>query len=200
MALTPLATAADLSARGIDVTDTFAVITQLDAASAAIRAAAGCAISRQTSTVTLWTESSRRIELPARPVVSVATVVLDGVTLTLNTDYVLRGSSLWSLGGAWQEPGSIPGALVVTFTHGFAEVPADIVDLTCALAGAGLAAVADGFAANTGKQYESIDDYRVGFAIGADAVVSVMELPDRTARSLRRRFGSGGAVSVGTIR
>lgn len=200
MALSPLATVADLSDRGIDTTDSDAVAAQLAAASAAIRDAAGCAISRHSSTVTMWTEASRRIELPSRPVVSVESVELDGVVLVDGTDYVLRGSSLWRLNGVWAHSGDVPSELVVAFTHGLLEVPADIVDLTCALAGAGLLAVADGFTANTGKQYESIDDYRVGFATGDDAVVSVMEIPDRTARSLRRRFGAGGAAVVGSVK
>lgn len=199
MALAPLATTADLSARGIAITNSTAITAMLAAASDAIRAAAGCSISRQTSTVTLWTEASRRIELPARPVVSVTSVTLDGVALTAGTDFVLRGSSLWRIDRPWQASGDIPSELVVAFTHGLAAVPADIVDLTCSLVGAGMAAIEGGFAANTGKQYESIDDYRVGFETGEDAVASLMELPPRTVASLRRRFG-GGAVSVGSAR
>lgn len=198
MAYEPLATAADLSARGIDTTNTLAVEALLDAASAAVREAAGCPISEQTSTVTLWTEASRRIELPARPVSSVATVVLDGETLTVEDDYVLRGSSLWRT-CQWQAQGDIPSELVVTFTHGYTEVPADIVDLVCNLVGAGMASVDEGYATHAGKQYESIDDYRVGYTTGSDAVSSVMELPERTVKSLRARFGTTSVV-VGTVR
>ena len=198
MAYAPLATAADLSARGISVDNVEAVEALLAAASAAVRDAAGAPISDQTSTVTLWTEASRRIELPARPVRSVASVILDGVTLVANTDYVVRGSSLWR-DCQWQAQGDVPSSLVVTFTHGLAEVPADIVDLVCNLVGAGLTAVGEGYATNAGKQYESVDDYRVGYATGADAVSSVMELPERTVRSLRARFGPTTVV-VGTVR
>jgi len=195
MALTPLATAADLTDRGIDTTNTARVTAQLAAASAAVRDAAGCAITLNTSTVKFGTEVSRRIELPARPVRSVATVTLDGLPVT---DYKLRGSSLWRE-IPWQARGDIPSELTVTFTHGYDAVPADVVDLVCALAGAGLAAVEEGFKAHSGIQSESIDDYRVGFTTGQDAVVSVMELPDRTRRYLRARFGSGGALVVGSV-
>jgi len=198
MALAPLAMAADLSDRGVTITDTAAVTAMLASASAAVRDGAGCAITRETSTVTLTTVPSRRIALPAAPVVSVASVTLDGVLLVSGTDYVVRGSSLWSLSGNWRAEWEIPGDLVVTFTHGMAEVPADIVDLVCSLAGAGLAATLEGYASSAGKQYESIDDYRVGYATGDDAVASVMELPERTKRSLRRRFGSTSLV-VGTV-
>lgn len=201
MALASLATAADLTARKIDVTDTVGVAAQLAAASSAVRAAAGCAITLQTSTVTLSTEASRRIELPARPVRAVASVTLDGVIFT---EWVLRGSCLWrnsptSYESKWQAFGDIPSELVVTFTHGFTEVPADVVDMVCSLAGAGLASIGEGFQAHTGVNSESIDDYRVGYTTGADAVVSVMDLPDRTKAALRKRFGSGGAMVVGSI-
>ena len=198
MAYEPLATDADLSARGISTENVAATAALLDAASAAVREAAGCPISEQTSTVTLWTEASRRIELPARPVRSVASVVLDGETLTVDDDYVVRGSSLWR-DCQWQAQGDIPGELVVTFTHGYAEVPADIVDLVCNLVGAGMASVTEGYASHAGKQYESIDDYRVGYTVGPDAISSVMELPERTVRSLRARFGTTTVV-VGTVR
>jgi hypothetical protein len=192
VALAPLATAADLSARSIDITNTGGVAAQLAAASASVRAAAEAPITRATSTVKLLTQVSRRIELPARPVVSVATVLLAGVPVT---DYSLRGSTLWRERD-WQRRGDIPSEIVVTFTYGLVVVPEDIVDLVCSLAGAGLAAIEDGFKAHTGTLNESIDDYRVGYATGADAVVSLMELPERTKAALAKRFGNGGATVV----
>lgn len=199
MALVPLATVADLSARGIDITNAPAVDAVLAAASAAVRDGAGCAITRETSTVSLLTSPNRRVALPARPVVSVASVALDGVALVAGTHYALRGSSLWSLSGEWRADYEIPGDLVVTFTHGLAEVPADVIDLVCSLAGAGIAASSDGYTTHAGLQYESIDDYRVGYATGADAVASVMELPERTKSALRLRF-SGSTTVVGSAR
>lgn len=199
MVLAPLATTADLSARGIPITNTSAIAALLESASTAVRGAAGAPITRQTSTVTMWTEASRRIELPARPVHGVTAVSLDGVTLVVGTDVFLRGSSLWRE-FPWQAHGDIPAALTVTFEYGYAEVPADVVDLVCSLVGAGLAAIEDGYASHIGVQSESVDDYRVGFETGADATTSLMELPDRTRRMLERRFGWSGPVIVGSVR
>ncbi|MCZ2261581.1 hypothetical protein [Isoptericola sp. QY 916] len=195
MALPPLASTDDLEARGIDTTPESRVAALLDAASAAIRHAAGCAVTRQTSTVTLWTEPSRRIELPAKPVHSVSSVVLDGEPVT---DYKLRGSGLW-LDGYWQMPGDIPGELEVTFDSGYDEVPADVVDLCCSLVAGGLASAEDGYDPKRGMGYERIDDYQYGMATGDDEVVSVMELPASTRDWLRGRF-AGGAAVVGTVR
>lgn len=198
MALASLAVTADLSARGIPTTDTAGVAALLAAAQAAVRDAAGCAISKETSTVTLSTEASNRLELPSRPVHSVAAVSLDGEALTVGTDVLLRGSALWLVDGPWQRRGAVPGEVVVTFTHGLETVPADIVDLVCSLVAGGLAAKAAGYEAHTGVQYESTDDYRVGYLTGDDAVASVMELPERTKRSLRKRFGSQVLVAGST--
>ncbi|GAB3166625.1 hypothetical protein GCM10027059_25860 [Myceligenerans halotolerans] len=195
MALTPLAAVADLQARGIDTSDTDRIDALLDEASSAVRDAAGSAISRSTSTVTLWTEASRRIELPARPVQAVATVTLDGVAVT---DYKLRGSALWR-DCYWQQPDKTPGELVVTFTHGYDPVPADIVGLVCSLVAAGLASADDGYDPKRGKSYERIDDYQYGMQTGDDELVSPMELPDRTRTWLRARFGTGSTV-MGTVR
>jgi hypothetical protein len=195
VALEPLAAEADLTARGIDTSNTDQTDALLAAASAAVRGAAGSAITRDTSTVTFWTEASRRVELPAKPVNSVASVTLDGVTVT---DYVVRGSSLWR-SHPWHQYGQVPGQLVVEFEHGYDEVPADIVDLVCSLVAAGQAAAADGYDPKRGVAYERGDDYGYGMATGSDEVVSPMELPAKTRAWLRRRFGSGASV-VGSVR
>lgn len=186
----PLATVADLTARGIETSNTALIEALLDAASSAIREAAGTPITETTATAKFPTPDSRRLDLPA-PVRSVASVVLDGEEIS---DWSLRGNSLWR--HRWQLPGDLPGEVTVTFTFGLTETPADIVDLVCNLVGAGIAHAEGGYEAKTGLAYESIDDYRVGYAQGADANVSPMELPDRTRRMLARRFGGGSAMVV----
>ena len=194
--MTTLASRDDLTARGIS----FPTITMADAllasVSDAIRDAAGCPISQQTSTVTLWTEPSRRIELPSRPVISVTSVLLDGIEVT---DWKLRGSSLWRE-IPWQCRGAIPSELTVTFTHGYATVPEDIVNLACMLTAAALNAAAEGFEGHRGLASEAIDDYQVGYTTGTDEVVDPIELPQRTRDMLRRRFGGSAAVVMGGIR
>lgn len=194
MATTQLATAADLSARGI--TGDYATLSALlDAATDAVRAEAGTIISRETSTVTFPTEASRRIELPARPVHAVTSVLLDGEAIT---DWHLRGTSLWRE-SPWQRRGAIPSELTVTFEHGWDLAPAAVVDIVCALVAGGLAAVAEGYDPKRRMSYERIDDYQYGLRTGDDEITSVMELPRRTTDLLRRRFGIGSAV-VGSAR
>lgn len=196
MALAPLATTADLTALKIDTSDADTIALLLASASSAVRDAAGVPISRKTSVATLLTETSRRIELPGRPIHTVSSVLLDGVAID---DYKVRGSALWRSGCYWQMPGDIPSEVTVTMDHGYAEVPADIVTLVCSLVAAGLAATAEGYDPRRGMSYERIDDYQYGMSTGDEEIVDPFELPKRTKDSLRARF-SGGAHVVGSIR
>lgn len=192
MALANLASTSDLTARGIDTSQTALVNTLLAVASATIRRAAGSPILTATSTVTVWaSDESAYLRLPGLPVRSVATVVRDGVTLAAS-DYKLVDGRLWrSCGwGYCNEPISV----VVTMTHGLATVPADIVDLTCSLVGAGLGAAAEGYAGHAGIVAELDGDYQVTYTRGAEAVATAMELPVATRRYLRANFGGGVAV------
>lgn len=196
MALNPLATVADLDARGIDTSDTTLADTLLESASAAVREAAGVPITETTATIKLATPHGRRLTLPP-PVRTVASVTVDGDTVD---DWALVGHSLWWSRG-WQAPGEIPGVVTVTLTFGLSEVPADIVDLVCNLVGAGVRHSEEGYAARkTGLAgwAEAVDDYRRSeqYAQNADQTSTPMELPERTRRWLRKRFGGGATVVV----
>lgn len=91
--------------------------TVLDTVSAIVRAEARLSFTRGTSTVTLYPVDGC-VDLPQRPVVSVDSVTRDGVTLVADTDYVLRRDRLYLNGSA---------AVSVTFTHGYASVPGDVL-------------------------------------------------------------------------
>lgn len=193
MTFAPLAVEADLQVRGIDVTNTALVNTMLDVASATIREAAGAPISRETSTVVLTCWGDSFLRLPGVPVVSVASVLVEGTAMT---DFKLvDGSALWRSQG-WGQP-LRPVTVTVTLTHGLTLVPADIVDLACNLTAAGIAeaaTLAAGGFFDPRVMVESIDDYRVQFTEGAAAVASVFDLPAGTRSRLRSRFGGGVGV------
>lgn len=186
MALTPLASTADLTVRDITVPDPTKAHELLMAASAVVRSAAGSPISQVTSTIDVvaW-PGERTIRLPGLPVQSVASVSKGVQTLT---DWVFTGSSLWRACG-WVY--AAPEPITVTYTHGLPEVPKDVVDLVCALTAAGLNAASEDYAIRSGVIAERIDDYSVQWAQGADAVSMAMELPPRTRHWLARRFGGG---------
>ena len=191
----PLATPADLEARGIDTTDSALVAALLDAASAAVRNAAGVPISETAATIELPSPTGRRVDLPA-PVRSVESVLVDGDPVE---GWRLVGRSVWRDAG-WQAPGAVPSVVSVTLTFGLATVPADIVDLVCNLVGAGVAHAASGYASRSSvvSERERIDDYEHSrqYAQGEEATSSPMELPPRTVSMLRRRFGGSARVVV----
>lgn len=193
MALDPLATVADLTARGlvVDNTETGIVTVYLDVASTAVREAAGCPISQTTSTVSLEGEEGLWLRLPGPPVTAVASVLLDGA---LVTDWRLRSGRLWRAAGWTGCDG--PSEVEVAYTHGLPTVPSDIVDLVCRIAAAVLIShrsEEDGTGiAAADIRAERIGDYAVTY--GDTGLITDVELPDYLRERLAARFGGGFAL------
>src|SRR5690554_6893721 len=167
----------------------------LDAASSSVRDAAGSPISRGTWTITWPGQPGQWTTVPIQPVVSVQNVKLDGVDVA---DCKLVGGRLWRARG-WRN-GCEPAEITATVTGGLDPVPADIVDLVCAMVDAGLARMEDGYETRSDLAYVSVDDYREGYLTSAgERLAGVMELPEATRRRLAARFG-GAAVVVGAAR
>ena len=134
--------------------------------------------------VTLPGNWSHVLELPQRPVTAVSSVVINGATSpsaswklidnrlflssgSFQPDYgtmYLGGPNLWgpagstagpqATGATWQGP---QAQIVVTYTHGFAEVPADVSNVV-----AGLVALA--IASPVGVQSEMIGGYKTVYS------------------------------------
>ncbi|MFJ4863402.1 hypothetical protein [Streptomyces sp. NPDC088748] len=195
MALNPLAGIEDLSKRGLSVEPEETAITEvyLDVASTAVREAAGTPISTTTSTVTLEGETGPWLRLPGPPVSSVATVKIDGVTVT---DWRLRSGMLWRAAGWTSCDG--PSEVEATYTHGLPTVPADIIDLVCRMAAAALVSYraqedGSGLAAGKSVTSERLGDWAVTYA--ADGRISEMELSASWTERLAARFGGGAYLA-----
>ncbi|MGW3674633.1 hypothetical protein [Streptomyces sp. NPDC005166] len=188
MALAPLATVADLTARGVtvDPSEVAAVTLYLGVASTLVRDAAGSPISATVSTVKLEGRGGRLL-LPGSPVTGVSAVLADGVAVS---DYRLLSGALT------RACGFAEGCeFEVTYTHGLSAVPADIVDMVCRLAGQELAALRSGEASSRAITTERIGDYSVTYS---DAETGTMLLTDFQRARLAARFG-GGAVVVRSL-
>lgn len=189
MALAPLAEAADLDLKGVDVSNGVLVDLMLNAASWIIREAAGSVISQVTSTIKLMAPAGRWMLLPG-PVSAVTAVLVDGDAVT---DWKLLNGMLFRSCG-WQ-PWCEPVEAQVTLTHGYAEVPADIVNLCADLAKLGIeAAGKKSTPANVVAVSYSVDDYTERLQYSEQARTA-MELPDVTKAWLAQRFGSGVYVT-----
>ncbi|MFB4320668.1 hypothetical protein [Actinomadura sp. 21ATH] len=202
MALAPLATTADLDARRIAWDDEQLAETYLGVASAAVRDAAGVPISRVTSTVALYGDGSSWLRLPGPPIVSVTSVVLDGETVAPDGDggYALIDGRLFRPYG-WGVCAPVPRPVTVTYVHGLAEVPADVVDLVCRMAATAIVLAGEeddgsGLAVSN-IAAERLGDYAVTY--NGESGTTEMELSDRTRSRLSNRFGGAGAqvVTVG---
>lgn len=192
MALDPLT--ADLGDRAVPAGASAGLIAEmLAAASAEIREAAGAPISQATSTIKLRGADSHWLILPGGPVSAVDAVLLDGATIT---DWRLLEGRLWRANG-WS--GCEPVEVTVTMTHGYVEVPEDIVSLCrdLALAGINAATSETGSRAGVQSEQEAIDDYShsTTYVTGDEATAGIMELPERSRLRLRQRFGGGAYVT-----
>lgn len=193
MALEPLATIEDLEALGVTVEDDerTAVERYLAVASAAVREAAGCAISRTTDTVALAGQREARLALPGPPVTAVEAVEIDDAPVA-GWRLSRPRASLYRAAG-W---GGEDTEVTVTYTHGLAPVPVDLVDLVCRIAASALVAhrsSGDGGGLAAGDvRSERIGDYSVTY--GDTGLITEMELPDYLRARLRARFGGGASV------
>ena len=193
MALTPLAGMPDLLAHapaGFSP-DMSKALAKLDAASDAVRDAAGSPITQAESTVRIVAAGCGSwLDLPGKPVVSVSSVTIEGEPVT---GWRLLGSRLYRA-GEWAHGG--PVEVQVTMVHGFAEAPADVVALVCDFAIAALLNESGARAGVTSQGY-SIDDYRENLAFdqGPHGTSSVIELPAGTLAMLRQRFGAAAFVT-----
>ena len=193
MAIDPLATAADLTARNITVPDGMDADTVLQSATDSVRDAAGCPITVATSTVTLVADDWRELDLPGGPVSSVASVEVGGEAFTdyRKIDSTLYASRPWSY--------CLPVEVTVTYTHGYPIVPTDIVDLVCAMAA--MAFKADGDYGSTGQlQSLKLGEYSETYThVRGSESASPVAIPDTVRDRLRVRFGTTVAV-VGSRR
>jgi hypothetical protein len=199
--LAALATTADLDDRNIIVPAGMFAPTVLDSASSAVREAAGCPISQTTSTVALVMDDwSCTLELPGVPVTAVTSVAIEGVTVTPSVltngcwsdGWRLAGNTILFRGQTYE----IPATVTVVYTHGFAVVPTDIVDLVCGVAA--IAFAQDGDYGNAGRlQSVRLGDFAESYnpAAGAGSP-SPVAIPKSVRDALRSRFGT----STGALR
>lgn len=183
MALAPLATVADLP----DQWQAHAKADRaLTVASSAIREAAGAAISEVVGTVTVPAPAGKVLTLPGS-VRNVTAVSIDGTTVS---DFYEVGNGLWRAQG-W---GYQPVPVTVSATFGAAEVPDDIVDMTCQLAVSWLRHDDEGGGSTAGLTGAGIDDANERYSEEAAGQVSPVFIPEVTRAWLRSRFSTNVVV------
>ncbi|WP_223772944.1 hypothetical protein [Streptomyces sp. 135] len=192
MALAPLATVADLEARGvtIELDELTAVTAYLDVASTLVRQAAGSPVSETTSTVVLEGGPSPWLCLPGLPVRSVSAVTVDGLA---DSRWTLVPSGALYRSCGWFSVADLT-LVEVTYVHGLPEVPADIVDMVCRMVGQELLSFRSGEGVSRVLKTERIGDYSAGY--DTDLETGTLALTRFQRDRLAARFGGG----VGSVR
>lgn len=169
-------------------------------ATARIRRAAGQQISSMTSTVRCRVEDGTAI-LPGPPITAVASVVRlaeDGGAAVTGWRWDGRervhGISAWPLASAGfyyshQYPQACrPADVDVTYTHGLATIPDELLDLVCSVAvRLGSSGSSDATGMEAGIRSESIDDYSVTYA--SDVLTTASKLLPGEESALREILG-----------
>lgn len=141
--LEPLAIPDDLEFR-LGITFTTAAelsraTTLIQDASAAVRNYTRQQITASTDTAILESTTEQWLYLPERPVTAVVSVLAGAAPLTagmwhLQNDALYRydgwGSRFYGSSSVWNQPDTI----VIEYTHGFVEIPEDVVRVVCKLA------------------------------------------------------------------
>lgn len=185
----------------LDVGEAVQVERLLDIASSTLLASAyGQTISEATTEDLTLSPSGGVVRFPQRPVTAVASVTYDGDALTEGDDY------RWTEGGNGQPAyliRRIDGVdsywaddVVVTYTHGYATVPDQIVAAVVFMAAAMKQTAADGGVPVVSRS-EQIDDYSESVRYAEAAGVTV---PGWAFPLLEELFGVAGATSVPVVR
>jgi hypothetical protein len=213
MSLSPLATLDDVAAflqRDLTSQEITYGTRLLSMASDVVRRYCRQNITSSTDTIVLPGNWDNVLTLPQRPVTNVSSVLINGVSpvyqvyrtvddgLFLGTgayqpDFgvlLWSGNALWgpagsntgpqATGATWQGPQS---QITVTYTHGYDEVPADIVNVT-----AGMVALA--IASPVGVGMERIGGYQVQYSRGEGGAMTLQPGDKEVLNYYRKRATS----------
>lgn len=192
-----LCTPEDLASALQSDLDVSTAILWVECATAVVQAAAGGQriVQVEDDELEILGTTDSWLDLPQLPVTDVASVTLDGETLTLGTPgdatttYRRHGNRLWRTDG-WQNYVGEPSQVVVVCTHGYSDGSQDLQ-----LARRATLSIAQAAYSNpSGALREAIDDYSVAF----EAMKAEMDANTFLQKALRRQYGRrAGLVRLG---
>jgi hypothetical protein len=203
--VTALATTDDIKARlGRDLSEAEAarVDALLADASAMVRAYTGQDFAVTDDDQITLRGQGGAVRLPQRPVTAVASVVAiggDGAPDVTLVDWIWdgvdqvrigEGSYIINLPAVWWDDDGYPGTYRVTYSHGFEDVPADVVAVVCGMVMRTLTAPTMA----GGVQSETIGPYSYRLDAAGTGLSVMMSQGDRDA--LKRYRRTDGMISV----
>lgn len=203
--MSALASPDDLEARlGRDLTTEEAARAEalLADASAAVRAYTGQDFDLVADDVVVLRGMGGRITLPGRPVQDVTRVEVIGgsdalpdFTLSdwlfdgIDTVRIGEGTTIINLPEVWWDDDGYPGTYRVTYSHGYATVPADVLGVVC---GAVLRVLAN----PSGYRSETVGSYSVTYAVPATGEQLGVNLTRYEAKALDRYRRKANTIKV----
>jgi len=191
------ATASDVSTRlgrALTATEADQVTALIADATGYLQSVIGQRVEGATTTIRERVEwDDVEIDLVEFPVRSVDTVKVNGTTLTPVTEWYWDGDdSVYAVSG-YTTTTLKYAVMEVTYTHGATAIPADLVQITCALVLQAFQQLKRTGSMDPGAlQSERIDDYSVSYQAGSSA--PGMSVPPAVAERLRAKYGRGAYV------
>lgn len=192
------ATATDISdrlGRALTQAEAAQVAALIADATAHLQAVIGQRVASDTTTIrhrAPWHDL--RVKLVQFPIRSVDTVKLNDVTLVPVRDWSWYGDDTVYVITGYTVTTAKFANLDVTYTHGLAETPHDLKQITCALVLQTLGQLQRSGAMDPGQiQSERIDDYSVSYQVGSGSLG--MHVPPAVAERLRAKYGQGAYVT-----
>lgn len=200
-----LASPDDLKARlGRDLTaeETARAGALLDDASAAVRGYTGQSFELVTGDDVVLRAVGGRVTLPGRPVQEVTQVEVIGGSPALpdfvtgdwlfdgiDTVRIGDGAAIVNLPEAWWDDDGYPGTYRVTYSHGYATVPPDVVAVVCGM-------VLRALANPSGYRSETVGSYSVTYAVPATGEQLGVNLTRYEAKALDRYRRKANTIKV----
>jgi hypothetical protein len=201
-----LATPSDVASYLQKDVDTSTATLLIECATAVVQEACGGQriVEVDADTLTVMGSTDSWLPLPQIPVISVASVSIDGLILTAGVDYKVVGAKLWRTQGwqtdrawPWHGPSTPwatwiqePSLVSVVYSHG---IPAGDQRLQFGRASA-LGLVGGVYNGTPGVTSEHIDDYSVTY----EAMAARMEAAPHLKAALAKKYGRrAGLVRIG---
>ena len=201
----PFATAADLTARGVTVSNPDLADAFLYDASEFLRGeigwqvfpAAQAKISYLNGQHTCDLYDMEHVHLPGTPIRAISSVTMVGQTVAasyyeLVDDVVIVGAAYWyyvqNVGPHW-----LPVPIVITYEVGYDTPPPELTAWTCVIAAQALSRAAQNLPQGATPASLGVDDFRVQFS--AQQQDGGLPIPERVLERLRNTYGQSVYVA-----
>jgi len=195
----PFATVADLSARGVAVTNQALAEAMLADASETLRGEIGWQVYPAAEITVVHRRGWRRdleVHLPGSPIRGVTQVAINGFVVDPDRWELVDNTlifGVWRPQPHWHLQRPETSIVEITYTVGWDAPPAELTAWTCVLAAQWLDQAARGMPLGAAPATLAVDDFKVQFS--AQQQAGELPIPERVLERLRARYGTSAFVT-----